>query len=51
LINRKGIVETIDAFCNAFTNNDKVILFVKTFFTTIGGVFVRLELIGIADRL
>ena len=31
LIERKGIVETIDAFCNAFTSADKVILFVKTF--------------------
>ncbi len=31
LIERKGIVETIDAFCNAFTSADKVVLFVKTF--------------------
>jgi len=31
MIERKGIVETIDAFCNAFTSKDKVVLFVKTF--------------------
>lgn len=31
LIERKGIIETIDAFCNAFTSKDKVVLFVKTF--------------------
>jgi len=31
MINRKGIIETIDAFCNAFTVKDKVVLFVKTF--------------------
>ena len=31
MIERKGIVETIDAFCNAFTDKDKVVLFVKTF--------------------
>ena len=31
MINRKGIIETIDAFCNTFTSKDKVILFVKTF--------------------
>ena len=31
LIKRKGIIETIDAFCNAFTSKDKVVLFVKTF--------------------
>ena len=31
MINRKGIIETIDAFCNTFTSKDKVVLFVKTF--------------------
>jgi len=31
MIERKGIIETIDAFCNAFTSTDKVVLFVKTF--------------------
>ena len=31
LIERKGIIDTIDAFCNAFTSNDNVVLFVKTF--------------------
>ena len=31
LIERKGIIETIDTFCNAFTSKDKVLLFVKTF--------------------
>ena len=31
MIKRKGIIATIDAFCNAFTSNDKVVLFVKTF--------------------
>ncbi len=31
LIERKGIIETIDAFCNAFTSKDDVVLFVKTF--------------------
>ena len=31
MIERKGIIETIDAFCNAFTSKDKVVLFVKTF--------------------
>ena len=31
LIERKGIIETIDTFCNTFTSKDKVILFVKTF--------------------
>ena len=31
LINRKGIIETIDIFCNTFTSKDKVVLFVKTF--------------------
>ena len=31
LIERKGIVETIDAFCNAFTSKDNVVLFIKTF--------------------
>ena len=30
-IERKGIIETIDAFCNTFTSKDKVVLFVKTF--------------------
>ena len=30
-IKRKGIEETIDAFCNAFTSKDKVVLFIKTF--------------------
>ena len=31
MIERKGIIETIDAFCNAFTSTDKTVLFVKTF--------------------
>jgi len=31
MIERKGIIETIDAFCNTFTSKDKVVLFVKTF--------------------
>ena len=31
MIERKGIIETIDAFCNAFTCKDKVVLYVKTF--------------------
>ena len=31
MIERKGIIETIDDFCNAFTSTDKVVLFVKTF--------------------
>jgi len=31
LIERKGIIDTIDAFCNAFTSNHNVVLFVKTF--------------------
>lgn len=31
LIKRKGIIDTIDAFCKAFTSKDKVVLFVKTF--------------------
>ena len=31
LIERKGIIETVDAYCNTFTSNDKVVLFVKTF--------------------
>jgi glycosyltransferase involved in cell wall biosynthesis len=30
-IERKGIAETIDAFCNTFTSKDKVLLFIKTF--------------------
>ena len=31
LIPRKGIIETISAFCKAFSNKEDVILFVKTF--------------------
>ena len=31
LIPRKGILETISAFCKSFTSDDDVILFVKTF--------------------
>lgn len=31
LINRKGILETVESFCNTFTSLDKVILIVKTF--------------------
>jgi hypothetical protein len=31
MIERKGIIETIDVFCNTFTSKDKVVLFVKTF--------------------
>lgn len=31
LIPRKGIIETISAFCKAFTDQEDVILFVKTF--------------------
>lgn len=31
LIKRKGIIETVDTFCSAFTSKDKVALFVKTF--------------------
>jgi len=31
LIPRKGIIETISAFCKSFTQKDNVVLFVKTF--------------------
>lgn len=31
LIKRKGVIETVDTFCNAFTSKDKVVLLVKTF--------------------
>ena len=31
LINRKGIIETVDAFCSTFTSVDNVVLFIKTF--------------------
>jgi hypothetical protein len=31
MIERKGIIQTIDSFCNTFTSTDKVVLFVKTF--------------------
>jgi len=31
LISRKGIKETISTFCKSFTNEDNVVLFVKTF--------------------
>lgn len=31
LINRKGILETIESFCKSFTSTDKVMLILKTF--------------------
>jgi predicted GH43/DUF377 family glycosyl hydrolase len=52
-IERKGIVETIDAFCNAFTSADKVVLFVKTFKLNYNNEEKQkclLEIVNIADK-
>jgi len=53
LIERKGIIETIDAFCNAFTSEDKVVLFVKTFklnYSKEEQQKCLLEIVNIADK-
>jgi len=52
-IERKGITETIDAFCNTFTSKDKVLLFVKTFklnYTKEEQNKCLLEIVKIADK-
>ena len=52
-IERKGIIETIDAFCNAFTSKDKVVLFVKTFrlnYTKEEQQKCLLEIVKITDK-
>jgi len=53
LIERKGIIETIDTFCNAFTSTDKVVLFVKTFklnYSKEEQQKCLLEIVNIADK-
>ena len=53
LIERKGIIETIDTFCNAFTSTDKVVLFVKTFklnYSKEEQQKCLLEIVNVADK-
>jgi hypothetical protein len=53
LIERKGIIETIDTFCNAFTSADKVVLFVKTFklnYSKEEQQKCLLEIVNVADK-